>query len=254
MVGDWRGRLRAAGLHFVASLVVGSLAALLVFALWYPYPYSEISGGRELFLLVVSVDVVLGPLITLMVFNRAKPLRELQRDLFVVVLLQLAGLAYGLWTVAIARPVHLVFEYDRLRVVHAVDVPEELLPRTPAGIEALPLAGPTLLAVRPFRDDQEKTQVTMEALQGIQIAARPDFWRPYAAARADVLKAATPVDKLKQRFPQHAAQVDQVLQKSGRAPAAAVSLPIVARKATAWTVLLDANTAEVLGFVPVDSF
>jgi hypothetical protein len=62
------------------------------------------------------------------------------------------------------------------------------------------------------------------------------------------------VDKLKQRFPQHAAQVDQVLQKSGRAPAAAVSLPIVARKATAWTVLLDANTAEVLGFVPVDSF
>ena len=47
--------------------------ALLVFAVWYPYPYREISGGRDLFLLVVAVDVVLGPLITFAVFNRAKP-------------------------------------------------------------------------------------------------------------------------------------------------------------------------------------
>ena len=45
---------------------------------------------------------------------------------------------------------HLVFEVDRFRVVHAVDVAEELLPRAPAGLTVLPLFGQSLLAVRPF--------------------------------------------------------------------------------------------------------
>jgi hypothetical protein len=31
-------------------------------------------------------------------------------------------------------------------------------------------------------------------------------------------------------------------------------LPLVARQAVAWTVLLDATTAEVIGTLPLDSF
>jgi hypothetical protein len=49
------------------------VAAALVFGVWYPYPYREISGGRELFLIVVTVDVIWGHCITLAVFNRTKP-------------------------------------------------------------------------------------------------------------------------------------------------------------------------------------
>ncbi len=131
----WRDRLRASGIHLGLSLVIALAAALLVFGIWYPYPYREISGGRELFLLVVTVDVILGPLITLAVFNRAKPWTELRRDLVIVVLIQLAALAYGLWTVSVARPVHMVFEIDRFRVVHGVDIPNELLERTPPGVQ-----------------------------------------------------------------------------------------------------------------------
>ena len=46
-----------------------------------------------LFLILVAVDVMMGPLITLFIFNRAKPLRELRLDLVVVGALQLAALA-----------------------------------------------------------------------------------------------------------------------------------------------------------------
>ena len=81
-----------------------------MFGWWYPYPYRELSGGRELFALVVAVDVVLGPLITLVIFNPAKTRRHLVMDFTVIGLLQVAALAYGLWTVFVARPVHLVFE------------------------------------------------------------------------------------------------------------------------------------------------
>ncbi len=251
---DWRTRGRAAGIHFGISLGVALLAGLLVFALWYPYPYREISGGRELFLIVVSVDVVLGPLITFAIFNRAKGWPHLRRDLAVVGLLQLAGLGYGLWTVHLARPVHLVFELDRFRVVHAVDIPVDLLDRVPPGIEAMPLGGPTPLGLRPFRDEKEKFEATMVALQGIALAARPDLWQTYEAGRPAILQAAKPVAALKTRFPDRAAEIDTLLQRGNRNAATVVYLPMVARKATAWTVLLDARTAEIIAYLPLDSF
>ena len=83
-----RDRFQASGIHLGLSLVIALLAAALVFGLWYPYPYREISGGRELFLIVVAVDVIVGPLITFAVFNRTKPWPELRRDLAIVALMQ----------------------------------------------------------------------------------------------------------------------------------------------------------------------
>lgn len=251
---DWRTRLRAAGIHLGASLAVALLAGVLVFALWYPHPYRELSGGMHLFLLVVSVDVALGPLITFFIFNRNKPRNELRRDLVMVALLQGAGLVYGLWTVQLARPVHMVFEYDRFRIVHHVEVPMDLEAHAPRGIEVAPWTGPTLIALRPFRSEREKMEMTMQALQGVHLAARPDLWELYQTARPRVLQAARPVTALKTRFPQQAAAIDAVLQRAGRSAAGASYLPLVARKAEAWTVLLDATTAEVLGTVPLDSF
>jgi hypothetical protein len=251
---NWKSRLRAATIHLALSALVATLAGILVFAVWYPYPYREISGGRELFQLVVSVDVILGPLITFAVYNLAKPRTELRRDLLVVALLQLAGLGYGLWTVHLARPVHMVFEYDRFRVVHQVDIPLDLADRAPPGIDVAPLAGPTLLSLRPFRNEKENFEMTLGAIGGASLSARPDLWQPYQAARAQVLQAAKPVSQLQSRFPQRSADIDAALRKAGRDAAHTAYLPLIARKAEAWTVLLDAGSAEVIGYLPLDSF
>ena len=248
-----RDRLKASGIHLCISLVFAALAALLVFGLWYPYPYREISGGRELFLLVVSVDVVLGPLITLAIFNRSKPMKELRRDLALVGLIQLAALGYGLWTVSVARPVHLVFEYNRFRVIHAVDVPDELLDKAPPALRSLPLLGPTPISLRPFKDANEMADATLVALRGISLSARPDLWQDYAPATVEILRIATPVAQLKARFPARAAEIDQTLAAAGRANAPLLSVPMIGRK-TFWTVFVDPITAQPLAFMPLDSF
>ncbi len=255
----WHERLRAAAVHLGATLVVAALAAWLVFGLWYPHPYRDISGGRELFMLVVAVDVVLGPLLTFAIFSRAKPAAELRRDVFVVVLLQLAALGYGLWTVFVARPAHLAFEIDRFRVVHAVDVPDSLLAQAPPALRKLPLTGPTLMAVRPFKDAQEDMDATPAAVQGVNLGARSDLWQPYADAKDRVLAAFRPLAELRQRFPAapgKADLIDAALARSGRPAAAAASLrylPLVGRNRF-WTVLLDPTSAEPLAFLPLDSF
>ena len=249
----WKGRLEASGIHFFISLVVALLAAMLVFGLWYPYPYRESSGGRELFFMVVVIDVILGPLITLAVFNRAKPWSELRRDLTVVALIQLSALGYGLLTVFVARPVHMVFEYDRFRIVHAVDVPDELLNRAPHDVVVLPLTGPTLLSLRPFRDGNEQLEATVAALQGLALSARPDLWQPYAAATNQIRQAANPVAELKARFATQATAIDAAIAATGHKPDTLIYLPMVGRKSF-WTVILDPVTADIVAFMPLDSF
>lgn len=250
----WRARVRAALVHLGLSVLVAAAVAILVFLVWYPYPYREVSAGRELFLIVISVDVVLGPLLTLAVFNIRKPRAELVRDLAIVALLQLSGLAYGLWTVDQARPVHLVFEIDRFRVVHRVDVPPELEARAPAGIAVAPIGGPTPLSTRPFASETEKMEFTLAALQGVQLGARPDLWEPYAQGRDRILRAAHPASDLAKRFPREQVLIEDSARRSGRSLAELAYLPMIARKAEGWTVLLDARTAEIVDYLPLDSF
>lgn len=246
-------RCKAAAVHAALSLAVAACAAALVFLVWYPFPYRDISGGRELFTLVVSVDVVLGPLLTFAVFNRAKPLRELKRDLAVIVLLQLSGLAYGLNTVFLARPVHLVWELDRMRVVHSVDVPLDLLPKAPSELQSLPLGGPTVIAIRPFVNAAEKADVTLAALGGVDLGSRPDLWQPYAEALPRIRDSAQPVEPLLARKPADAETLRTALRDARVTEADVVWLPLVSRKAF-WTVFLRRDTLMPVAYAPVDPY
>lgn len=251
-----KSRLLAAGIHLTLSLMVAALAAGLVFALWYPYPYREISGGRELFFIVVTVDVIMGPLLTLAVFNRSKPVSELRRDLVVIGLLQVAALAYGLWAVSVARPVYLAFELDRFRVVHAVDIPEEEMDLASPELRRLPWTGPVLLSVRSFRSQQESADATLAALQGFPLGARPSLWQSYEKAKPQILNAAKPLSDLKNRFPAEAGAIDAALKSAlagGNTNRSIGYVPMNGRDKF-WTVLLDLQTTEVIAFVPIDSF
>ena len=127
-------RARASAAHFVFSAILAAACAALVYLLWYPGPLGSMSGVSDLFVLMLGVDVVLGPLVTLVVFNSRKPRAELVRDLALVVVVQLGALGFGMWTVFAGRPVHGVFEYDRIRVVHANEIPEEFMDRVPPGV------------------------------------------------------------------------------------------------------------------------
>ena len=246
-------RLRASGIHLAVSLCIAVLAALAVFGLWYPFPYREISGGRTLFLLLVTVDVIMGPLITLFIFSTGKCRKELVADLAVVGALQLAALSYGLWTVFAARPVHLVFEYTRMSVVHAIDVDRASLAKAPPSLQALPLTGPTAIALRNFRDAVEQFNTTIAALDGAPLAARSELWQPYVNSQTEILKVSKPVSDLRMRFATQTLLIDAAIAKTGKHIDQLRYLPLVGRN-QAWTVLLDATTAEPRAFLPLDSF
>ena len=246
--------LKAAAWHLLLSLVVALLAGVVVFGLWYPYPYRELSGGRELFLLIMAVDVVCGPLLTFVLFNPAKPRAELFRDLGVVAIIQIAALIYGLYTVSMARPVYLVHEVDRLRVVSRADVPDDQLKPELGGFHKLPLFGPVLVGVRDAKDPVERAKSLDLAFQGQDIAVRPDWWQNYELSRNQVLSRAKPIANLRTKVPSATQLIDKAVSDSGIAESSLLYIPVTSFKSADWVAFIDSKTAIPLAYAPIDGF
>ena len=246
-------RVRASGLHFLLSVLVAAVVSLLIFWVWYPAPYSAIAGGFSLFVLLVSVDVVLGPALTAVAASPTKPLPELRRDLALIVLIQLAAFVYGIHTIAVARPVYLSFEIDRLRVVTANDIDPEALDAAPAELQALPWTGPKMIAAVKPTDANELLRSIDLGLAGFDLSMVPKNWRPYASSKDAAWAKARPVSVLIARYPAMREEVEKAARDTGQPLDGLRFLPLVSRHAN-WVGLLAAPDARLVGYVPVDGF
>lgn len=242
-------RLRAAGLHFLVSLAAAVVVAVLVLQVWFPTPFGTVSGGRELFYLVVSVDVVLGPLLTFAVFNPAKPRKWLKFDLGIIGVVQMVALAYGVHTCFLARPVAMVFEKDRFRVVTAVEVYEPDLKNASPQYQRLSWTGPVHVATRPATEAERFDAIAL-ASQGYDVGQRPSFWVPYESHLPQVLRQGRSIEAVARQCPAQRGALEAA--RGDRADTAVRILPMIARQLD-WAVMLDTG-GKVLGFVPCDVF
>jgi hypothetical protein len=251
---DWRSRSRAALIHLVANAFIAMAVAALVFSVWYPWPYRQMSGGNELFALVVGVDVVLGPIITFVIFDRRKPRAELIRDVGIVIALQLAALGYGLNMTFIARPVVLALEEDRFRVVSVVDVLEAELPQAREDMRSLSLTGPRIVYTSVPADPKLKSEAVMLALKGHDIGTRPSLWKPWSVeARRAAVASAKPLSDLIARRTAERDTIDAAVQRTSQPVQALVYIPVIAFRGD-WVALLDRNSGAIVGFAAVDGF
>src|SRR5579863_6651236 len=108
-------RSRAALLHFLLSVAIFSAVIIPLLLLWYPPPLFFADGGWYVIRVAASVDIVIGPLLTLVVFKSGK--KNLNFDLGVIALLQIAALAWGVHLMYRERPLFLAFADDRFGTV-----------------------------------------------------------------------------------------------------------------------------------------
>jgi len=244
--------LSPALLHLAVSLFVAALAAALVFGHWYPGAFRDMAGGRELFLLIVAVDVVCGPLLTLVFYNRCKPKAELARDLGLVALIQVGALVYGLHTVWLARPLYLVHEVDRFKVIARADLAEGALNTVAPMLMLGWFERPLTVGLRQPTDKERET-VLFESIQGGRdYGERPNFYAPYdAAAAAQAWAKAKPIERFTAKSPEYAAAAAAFMSKKNANPDSTRYLPVIARQD--WIALLDAQ-GYVVGFVKGDGF
>lgn len=244
-------RWHAAAIHLLASALVAAFLAALVLGVWYPQPYRRIAGGQDLFWIVLGVDLVLGPLLTLTVFNPAKPAPELRRDLTIIALLQVAGLVYGIHVVAQARPVVLALEKDRVRVVRAIDLEGSDLALAPDGLRRLPWFGMVRVATREPRAD-EKVEAVAAALAGADVGTRPQFWLPPSQTIGAWTVGGRPLRRLRTNE-SNDHLLSAAIGATGRQEQDLVYLPLIARL-TDEVALVDKVTGEIVGYANLDGF
>ena len=250
---DVSRRARAAGIHLLISAAVALLAGGVVFGLWYPGIFRLVAGGRDLFLLITTVDVVLGPLLTFAVFNLKKGWPHLRRDLIIIGLIQLTALIYGLHTVYGARPIATVFEVDRFRVLTAGKVYLPDLPKARVEFRELPLMGPWMLGTRaPQRGVESNNALFMALEYGIDRYQRPLFWQPYADSITEVLSRARPVSLLLSQYPEITSGVRAAMKARKANEDSVKFLPFIGRGGD-WVVLIN-DRGELIHYVQVDGF
>lgn len=101
-------KLKATAIHISLSLVVFIYLAYKIYYDWYPQPYFTVDGGWQGIRLVAAVDLVLGPLITFLIFDLRKSRKEIVFDLMTIATIQLGALAYGIYATHSQRPVAIV--------------------------------------------------------------------------------------------------------------------------------------------------
>lgn len=235
-------RLKAFLLHLAVSAFIALLALLLVFRLWYPAPLHEALGVTHIFLLLLLVDVILGPLLTLLAYKAGK--KNLAMDLTIIAALQLSALGYGFWNVVEGRPAWIVYNVDRFDVVTVVDIDTRQLDEAPMQYRNAPWAGPQwVAAANPDNPDKHRDLIFESIVGGSDLAQRPNLYRPLEEMTEAMLKRAQPLTTLNSF--NDPATVHATLQKW---PTARAWVPLMARTRP-MVVLLGENMSDVISIV-----
>jgi hypothetical protein len=243
-------RWKASALHLAISAAIGVGVVALMLALWYPQHYFAAMGGDTLIMLLIGVDVVIGPLITLIIFDPKK--KNLRFDLAVIALLQLTALVYGCSVMFKARPAFNVFVVDRFEVIPANAVDEESLAKAKPPFNALPLTGPKIVSAREPDDPKRMSDIVISAAAGgNDLANLPDLYVPYEGVKARAGEKAKPLAELAKRQPQDAPIIKSFVTGSGRTEDAIGFLPMKARNRD-MAVVVDRKSGDIVGIVPVN--
>ena len=237
-------RTRAGLTHLGLSALVATTVLAVIYFVWFPDVLFEGAGGRDLFFIIASVDVTIGPLLTFIVFKSGK--KGLKFDLAVIATLQLAALSYGVWAIFEARPVYIVYVKDRFELVRANEIPEENLEKVRAkGQHRLPLWGPKLIGVQIPKDSDEAFKLMISAMNGVDIQSYPEYYVPYDEVRAEARAHGKPLEKLRGYNKDRAREVDQALAALGRKEAEVLFLPMRAGKRDL-AAIIDAKDGQLL--------
>lgn len=240
-------RWKAAGIHLFLSAAIGGALIAVMLLVWYPWPLFEVAGGSGLIMILLGVDVVLGPLITLVVFRAGK--KGLKFDLLFIAMVQLAALAYGVHAVFAVRPAYIVFTVDRFELVAAIDLdPNDLAQVSDPAFKRAPFWGPDYVAASMPADAAGRQKILESGLAGKDLNLFPQHYVPFERLAADALRRSRPASILVQRDP---AAMKGYLASAGRTPESLRFLPLRARVGDA-AVLLDATSGMPVKILQVD--
>jgi hypothetical protein len=246
-------RWRAAGVHLALSMGVALAVSLFIVFVWYPGPLFNSSGGKLLLALVIGVDMCIGPLATLVIFNPEKPRKLLVLDLTVIAILQVSALAYGLFATFEGRPVYVAYGQGYFVAVSANQLDEGMLNAAAhPEYKTLPVFGPRWVGTKEPSDPQEKSDMNFNlGMTGMGIHYLPKYYVGLADVESDMARLAKPIRQLRERHPEASAEIDRALARAGHVEADVGFIPLKARQKML-TVMVDSHSGKILDTLAIE--
>ncbi len=147
-------RWQAFSIHLAISAIIFLAALSVIYFIWYPGAFIQ-AGGWQGIKIVAAVDLVLGPALTLFVYNKTK--KSIKFDLTVIGVLQITCLIAGLMITEGQRPVLQVLVDDKIVLHSKADL--EFLEVDNATIDTL--AGPYPKALYIKLEETQEASIAM---------------------------------------------------------------------------------------------
>lgn len=214
-----RFRLKAFGCHLLASAAVLTLTLAALYLGWYYWPGWYLAAVPPVVAVMVAVDVVLGPTLTLIIASPRKPRRELVRDIGIIVTVQLVAFLYGATTLWQGRPLYYAFSENCLSVVQAYDIePRELEQARHAQLALAPRwdSLPRWIYAPLPQDAGESRKIMTSAISGgYDVTAMPRYYRPWGEGLRDLKSQLKKVDDIKFFSAAEKARLKDKMRKAG---------------------------------------
>lgn len=219
-------KLKASFIHLAISAFIVFSFLIFVRSYWYPEPFFSISGLATILIMIVAVDLVLGPLLTFIVYKPQKP--TLKFDLITIAAIQLAALGYGMYTVYQAHPLYVTYAMDRFSPINASEVDPEQAQF--AELKKSKMTGPTLVYLQKPTDRAEMSKITMEVISGkADLDARAEYYFPLEQRIDEVIANGLNIEAFAKQ-PEHKAKLDEFLAKYGQKLEDYAFLPLVGKE------------------------
>jgi hypothetical protein len=200
-IATMKFRFKAFGLHLASSFVVLTFIVGSLYLGWYRWPGWYLANCVAVTGALTGVDLVIGPLLTLIIASPRKPREVLTRDIGVIAVIQLSALAYGAYSLWNGRPLYYAFSEDVLQVVQAYDFDQSDLVQ--ARENKLPLAPhwynlPRWIWAPLPEDSTERQKIVTGAISGgSDVIAMPRYYRTWESGLPTLRGQLKPVDAIK---------------------------------------------------------
>lgn len=228
--------------HFSISILLALVIIAWVFLIWYPQPLAQAVGVTHIFLMMVAIDVVLGPVLGFFIYKEGK--KTLKFDLAVIILIQISALGYGLYSIAQGRPAWLVYNVDRFELVRNNEIIDTNTQKVQAQYRNPSWFKPKFATVQIAENSEERSKnMFEEVVGGVSLAQRPERYVGLAQAKPQIQKRAQNLNELEKYNSKQ--QVKEILKKY---PSADAWVPLKAN-AIDMVVLMNKSSAQVVKIV-----
>ena len=228
--------------HLSISFLIALLVIGLVFFVWYPAPLAKAVGVTNIFLMMLAIDVIVGPILGWLVYQEGK--KTLKFDLSVIILIQIAALCYGVFSIEQGRPAWLVYNVDRFELVRKNELVDTNIQQAQPQFQQPSWFKPQYVATEFAKDTQQRNdEMFAEVLGGISIAQRPERYVELTQVTTQIQQRALPLKELEQYNPK--TDVEKTLAKYPKADA---WLPLKAN-AVDMVVLVNKESSSIIKIV-----